>query len=260
MNMQYKIIGDDVQAVVLDLQPTQTVRAEAGNMLFMTDSIDMSTQAGGGQGGGGLMGGLMSGLKRVVAGESFFTTVFTAAGQPGQVGFAAPYPGKILAMNLVESGPLLCQRDSYLCSDNNIDISVAFTRKLGAGFFGGEGFILQKLSGNGIAFIHSGGGILPFELEAGQNLRVDTGCLVAMTESVTYDIQMVKGVRNMLFGGEGLFYAKLTGPGKVWLQVLPFGRLADRILSAATTGSNSESSSGLAGMGGDLIGGILSGE
>ncbi len=235
--MQHQIIGDDVQAVILKLEAGETVRAEAGSMLYMSDSIEMKTQAGGGQGSSGMMGALMSGVKRVMAGESFFITTFTANGSAGQVGFAAAYPGKIMPVNLAETGPLLCQRDSYLCSDTNVDISIAFTRKLGAGFFGGEGFILQKLSGSGTTFIHSGGGMIPFDLSAGQSLRVDTGCLVAMTEGVTYDIQMTKGIKNMLFGGEGLFLAHLRGPGRVWLQILPFGRLADRILAASASGS-----------------------
>ncbi|WP_303672868.1 TIGR00266 family protein [Vampirovibrio chlorellavorus] len=256
--MQHQIIGDDIQAVALSLAPGETVRAEAGAMLYMSDSIEMNTQVGTNK-EGGMVGALMSGLKRAVSGDSFFITTFTAQGQAGQVAFAAPYPGKIMPIHLAETGTLLCQRDSYLCSDTEVDVSIAFTRKLGAGFFGGEGFILQKLSGRGQAYIHSGGGIIPFELAAGQSLRVDTGCLVAMTENVSYDIQLAKGVKNMLFGGEGLFFAHLKGPGKVWLQVLPFSRLANRILSAAVTG-NSEQSKGLGGLGGNLLGGLISGE
>jgi uncharacterized protein (TIGR00266 family) len=255
--MEHQIIGDDVQAVVLSLASGETVRAEAGALLYMSDSVDMQTQAGTGE--GGVMGALMSGLKRAISGDSFFMTVFTAHGQPGQVAFAGPYPGKIMPLNLAETGTVLCQRDSYLCSDTRVDISIAFTRRLGAGFFGGEGFILQKLSGSGMAYIHSGGGILPFDLAPGQSLRVDTGCLVAMTESVDYDIRLAKGIKNMLFGGEGLFLAQLTGPGRVWLQILPFSRLANRVLAAATTGS-SEQSKGIAGIGGDVLGGFLSGE
>jgi uncharacterized protein (TIGR00266 family) len=256
--MQHKIIGDDVQAVVLSLAPGETVRAEAGTMVYISDGIEMQTQAS--TSGGGVMDGLMSGLKRALSGDSFFITVFTAKGQAGQVAFAGAYPGKIMPINLAETGTILCQRDSYLCSDTNVDISIAFTRKLGAGFFGGEGFILQKLSGSGVTYIHSGGGILPFDLAEGQSLRVDTGCLVGMTESVDYDIQMVKGIKNMLFGGEGLFLAKLTGPGKVWLQILPFSRIANRIMAAAGTGSNAEQSKGLAGIGGNVLGSLLSGE
>lgn len=254
--MQHQIIGDDVQAVVFSLSSGETVRAEAGALLYMSDGIEMHTQAG--TGNGGMLGSLMSGLKRAISGDSFFMTVFTAQGQPGQVAFAGPYPGKIMPINLSETGTILCQRDSYLCSDTRVDISIAFTRRLGAGFFGGEGFILQKLSGDGTTYIHSGGGILPFELNPGQSLRVDTGCLVAMTESVDYDIQPVKGVKNMLFGGEGLFLARLTGPGTVWLQILPLSRLANRILAAATSGG--EQSKGVAGIGGDVLGSFLSGE
>jgi uncharacterized protein (TIGR00266 family) len=224
----------------------------------MSDSINMKTSMGTG-GEGGVMGALMTGLKRAVSGDSFFITTFTASGQAGQVAFSGPYPGKIMPVHLSETGTLLCQRDSYLCSDTQVDISIAFTQKFGAGLFGGEGFILQKLSGSGTAFIHSGGGILPFNLAAGQSLRVDTGCLVAMTESVDYDIQMAKGIKNMLFGGEGLFFAHLKGPGKVWLQILPFSRLANRVI-AAGMGRNAEQSKGIGGIGGDLLGSFMSGE
>lgn len=256
--MQHQIIGDDIQAVVLSLDPGEAVRAEAGAMLYMTEAVDMKTSVGTG-GESGMMGALMSGLKRAVSGDSFFITTFTSVGRAGQVAFSAPYPGKIMPVDLGETGTLLCQKDSYLCSDTQVDVSIAFTRKFGAGFFGGEGFILQKLSGQGTAYIHSGGGIVPFDLAAGENLRVDTGCLVAMTEGVSYDIQMAKGIKNMLFGGEGLFFASLTGPGRVWLQILPFSRLASRVLAAATTG-NVEQSRGIGGLGGDLIGNLFSGE
>lgn len=259
--MQHQILGDDIQAVVLNLSPGEAVRAEAGAMLYMTDSVEMNTSVGTGN-ETGLMGALMTGLKRAVAGDSFFITSFTAHNQPGQVAFAAPYPGKIMPMDLSQTGTLLCQRDSFLCSDTQVDISIAFTRKLGAGFFGGEGFILQKLSGRGTAYIHSGGGIIPFDLPAGQSLRVDTGCIVAMTESVDYDIQMAKGIKNMLFSGEGMFYAHLRGPGKVWLQILPFSRLANRIISASSIGSGrgGEEATGLAGLGGGILGGLISGD
>jgi uncharacterized protein (TIGR00266 family) len=258
--MQHQIMGDDIQAVVLNLSAGEAVRAEAGAMLYMTDSIDMKTSVGTGN-ESGMMGALMTGLKRAVSGDSFFITSFTAQGHPGQVAFAGPYPGKIMPMDLSQTGTLLCQRDSYLCSDTHVDVSIAFTRKLGAGFFGGEGFILQKLSGLGTAYIHSGGGIIPFDLPAGQSLRVDTGCLVAMTESVTYDIQMAKGIKNMLFSGEGMFYAHLKGPGKVWLQILPFSRLANRIIAASSLGSgrNGEESKGIGGLGGDILGNLISG-
>lgn len=256
--MQHQVIGDDIQAVVLSLNPGEAVRAEAGAMLYMSDAIEMKTSVGTG-GENGMMGALMTGLKRAVSGDSFFITTFTASGQPGQVAFAGPYPGKIMPVNLTETGTLLCQRDSYLCSDTKVDVSIAFTQKFGAGFFGGEGFILQKLSGAGTVFIHSGGGILPFDLPAGKSLRVDTGCLVAMTESIDYDIQMAKGIKNMLFGGEGLFFAHLKGPGRVWLQILPFSRLANRII-AAGMGRGTEQTKGIGGIGGDILGSLISGE
>jgi uncharacterized protein (TIGR00266 family) len=241
--MQHKIIGDDIQAIVLSLSPGESVRAEAGAMLYMTDSIEMQTSVGVGK-EDGILGSLMTGVQRALSGDSFFITTFTAQRQPGQVAFAAPYPGKIMPINLQESGTLLCQRHSYLCSDTTVDISVAFTRKFGAGLFGGEGFFLQELSGQGHVYIHSGGGIIPFDIPAGQSLRVDTGCLVAMTQSIIYDIQMAKGFKNMLFGGEGVFFAHLKGPGRVWLQILPFSRIANRILSAAS--HNSEEIKGIA--------------
>lgn len=259
--MQHKIIGDDIQAVVLNLSPGESVRAEAGALLYMTESIEMKTTVGTGK-EDGLMGTLMTGLKRAVSGDSFFITTFTAHGQPGQVAFTGSYPGKIMPVHLGETGTLLCQRDSYLCSDTNVDIGVAFTQRIGAGFFGGEGFVLQRLSGTGTAFIHSGGGIVPFELQAGQNLRVDTGCLVAMTNTVSYDIRMAKGIKNMLFGGEGLFYAYLEGPGKVWLQILPFSRLANRVIAASSLGGrqHADEVKGIAGLGTDILGGLLSGD
>lgn len=255
--LKYEILGDDMQAVILSLENGQTVRAEAGSMMYMTNSINMQTTMGGKE-GGGLVGGLMSGLKRAVAGESFFITTFTAEGNPGQVAFTPPYPGKIVALDLSQTGPMICQRDSYLCSDIDVEVNIALTKKLGAGFFGGEGFILQKLTGRGMAFVHSGGLIVPIDLQQGQELRVDTGCLVAMTESVDYDIQMAKGVKTMLFGGEGLFFALVRGPGRVYLQTLPFSRMADRII-AASQASVGESK-GAAGLGGDLLGSIISGD
>ena len=258
--MQYQLVGDDMQALVLQLQPGELVRAEAGAMMYMDEAIQMETTLGG-KSDGGLMGGLMSGLKRAVSGESFFITTFTAQGNIGEVAFAPPYPGKVIPMNLGELGDVLCQRDSFLCAEQQVEVSMAFTRKFGAGLFGGEGFILQRLHGQGLAFVHSGGYIVEKTLQAGDTLRVDTGCLVAMTQDVDYDIQMAKGVKTMLFGGEGLFMAVLRGPGKVWLQTLPFSRMADRIISASRMGGSSggEQSRGLAGVGGGLLGGILSG-
>ena len=221
--IDYKIIGDDMQAVVIKLDSNEAVMAEAGAMMYMTDEIEMST---------GAKGGLFGGLKRLIAGESFFITSFTCVGKEGHVCFSAPYPGKIIPLDLSKTGEMLCQKDAYLCSAKGIDISIAFTRRLGAGFFGGEGFILQRLSGDGLAFVHAGGASAKINLQANQKLRVDTGCLVAMQSSVNYDIEFVGGIKTALFGGEGLFFARLSGPGDVYLQTLPFSRMADRILGA----------------------------
>ena len=219
----HEIIGDDMQAVVLTLNAGDEVRAEAGAMMFMTEAIQMDAR---------MEGGLLGGLKRkLLAGESFFITRFRANGLPGKVAFAGPYPGKIIPLDLI-SQQLLCQKDSFLCAVGDLDLSIAFTRRIGAGFFGGEGFILQKIEGSGKLFIHSGGTIVPFTLAAGERLKVDTGCLVALDSTVDYDIERVGGIKTTLFGGEGLFFAALTGPGRVWLQTLPFSRLADRIHEA----------------------------
>jgi uncharacterized protein (TIGR00266 family) len=219
----HEIIGDDMQAVIFSLGAGDQVRAEAGAMMYMTDSIEMDAK---------MEGGLLRGIKRkLLAGESFFITHFRANGVPGRVAFAGPYPGKIIKLDL-RSQQVLCQKDSFLCAIGDMDLSIAFTRRIGAGFFGGEGFILQKFDGSGQLFIHSGGTVVPMELAAGERLKVDTGCLVALDASVDYDIVRVGGIKTSLFGGEGLFFASLTGPGRVWLQTLPFSRLADRIHSA----------------------------
>jgi len=213
-----------MQAVVITLDQGEKVQAEAGALMYMTDDINMNTGTG---------GGFLKGVKRILTGESFFITTFEhAGGGQGSVAFASPYPGKILPLNLAESGTILCQRDAYLCSAYGIDVSVAFTKRLGAGFFGGEGFILQKLSGHGLAFLHAGGTIIEKNLQPGETLRVDTGCVVAFQENVGYDIKYVGGIKTAFFGGEGLFFANLTGPGKTYLQTLPFSRLSDRIISA----------------------------
>lgn len=222
--IDYKIFGDDMQGVSIMLDPGETVRAEPGAMMWMEDGIEMSTSTG---------GGVLSGLKRAIGGESFFITSFTNEGRSSAtVGFAADYPGKILPVDL-SRGEVMCQRDAYLCSALGIEVSVAFTKKLGAGFFGGEGFILQRLRGDGLAFINAGGHLLERELARGETLRIDTGCVVGFEATVDYDIQMVKGIKSMLFGGEGLFFATLRGPGKCWIQTTPLSRLANRVLSAA---------------------------
>jgi uncharacterized protein (TIGR00266 family) len=222
--IEYQIVGDDMQAVIVTLDPQEAVQAEAGAMMFLEDGIRVHSGTG---------GGFMKGLKRVLAGESFFiTTFYNEAAEKRKLAFSAPYPGKILSVNLAETGPMLCQRDAYLCSAYGIDITVAFTRRLGAGFFGGEGFILQRLGGDGLAFIHAGGTLIKKALQPGERIRVDTGCLAAFQEGVDYDIEFVGDIKTALFGGEGLFYATLTGPGTIYLQTLPFSRLADRIIAA----------------------------
>jgi uncharacterized protein (TIGR00266 family) len=245
--IEYRIIGHDMQAVVIILDKNETVRAEAGAMMYMDQDIEMETSTG---------GGLMAGLKRKIAGESFFITTYTCKGDRAEVAFAAPYPGQIVPLDMAQTGPVLCQRDAYLCSASGIEVTVALTKKLGAGFFGGEGFILQKLEANsGLAFVHAGGTVLERQLASGEHLKVDTGCLVGFQESVDYDITLAKGIKSAVFGGEGLFLAKLTGPGKVWLQTLPFSRMANRIYSAVGGGKGETKRGGALGIVGDLLGG-----
>jgi len=250
--IDYKIYGDDMQIVEVELDPNEGVRAEAGAMMYMDNGIEMQTSTD---------GGLFKGFKRMITGESFFITTFLFNGRgKGHVAFGAPYPGKIIPLELDKlGGKFLCQKDAFLCAARGIEIEVAFTKKLGAGFFGGEGFILQRLEGEGLAFVHAGGTIIKRELASGEVLRVDTGCLVAFSPTVDYDIQFVGGFKNALFGGEGLFLAKMTGPGLVYLQSLPFSRLADRIYAAARFKSVGEKK-GIAGIGGDLLGGLLGGD
>jgi uncharacterized protein (TIGR00266 family) len=212
--------------------------AEAGALMYMTAGVQMETIFGDGSGQGqakGLMGALLGAGKRILTGESLFMTVFQNQGQGKQrVAFAAPYPGKILAMDLKAlGGQLICQKDSFLCAARGVAVGIAFQRKIGAGLFGGEGFIMQKLEGDGLCFVHAGGTIHHFDLGPGETLRVDTGCLVALQPSVNYDIQFVGKIKTALFGGEGIFFATLTGPGRVWLQSLPLSRMADRIYAAA---------------------------
>ena len=232
----YKIFGEDLQFVEVELDPRESVVAEAGALMYMTPGVAMETIFGDGSGQQktGFMGAILGAGKRLLTGESLFMTVFTNTGAGIQhVSFAAPYPGRILPMDLAQlGGELICQKDSFLCAAKGISIGIAFQRKIGVGLFGGEGFIMQRLQGDGLAFVHAGGMLHTLELKPGETLRVDTGCLVAMQPSVNYDIQLVGGVKTALFGGEGLFFATLTGPGKVWLQSLPFSRLADRIAKA----------------------------
>jgi uncharacterized protein (TIGR00266 family) len=249
--IDYKIYGDDLQLVEIELDPGEGVRAEAGTMTYMDEAIQMQTSTG---------GGIFKGLQRAFTGESFFITSFINSGSGKQrAAFAAPYPGKIIPIELKDfGGRILCQKDSFLCAAQGIEIEVAFTKRLGAGIFGGEGFILQRLHGDGMVFVHAGGTIIERDLAKGEQLRVDTGCLVAFSEQVDYDIQFIGGFRNALFGGEGLFLARLTGPGKIYLQSLPFSRLADRVLAAARFKQVDERK-GAAGIGGNIIGNIISG-
>jgi uncharacterized protein (TIGR00266 family) len=243
--IDYKIYGDDMQFVEVELDPGESAVAEAGTLMFMTQGIEMETIFGDGSQQaqqGGFMSALMGAGKRLLTGESLFMTVFTNARGPGKqkVAFAAPYAGKIISLDLSKlGGHMVCQKDSFLCAARGVSIGIAFQKKLGVGLFGGEGFIMQKLEGDGLCFAHAGGTIHALDLGPGETLRVDTGCLVALQPSVNYDIQFVGKVKTALFGGEGLFFATLTGPGKVWLQSLPLSRLAGRIFQAAPqTGSS----------------------
>ncbi|MEJ2511423.1 MAG: TIGR00266 family protein, partial [Anaerolineales bacterium] len=221
-----------------------------GTMTYMESGIQMQTSTG---------GGILKGLKRAVTGESFFITTFLNQGsQKSSVAFAAPYPGKVIPIDLSkEGGKFICQKDSFLCAAQGIEIEIAFTKRLGAGLFGGEGFILQRLEGDGLAFVHAGGTVIEKNLAQGESIRVDTGCIVGFSPSVDYDIKFVGGFRNALFGGEGLFIANLTGPGKIFLQSLPFSRLADRLKAALRTQTGEKT--GAAGLGGDILGKIISG-
>jgi uncharacterized protein (TIGR00266 family) len=235
--IDFNVVGEDIQFVEVELDPGESVVAEAGGMMYMTQGVEMETIFGDGsaQQQGGIMGALMGAGKRLLTGESMFMTVFTSRG-PGKqrVAFAAPYPGRIIPLDLGKlGGEMICQKDSFLCAARGVSIGIAFQKRFGAGLFGGEGFIMQRLQGDGLCFAHAGGMITTMDLAAGETLRVDTGCLVALQPSVTYDIQFVGKVKTALFGGEGLFFATLQGPGRVWLQSLPFSRLAGRIYAAA---------------------------
>ena len=249
--VEFTIYGDDLQMVEIMLDPDEGIRAEAGTMLYMEKGIQMQT---------GTDGGIFKGVQRVFTGESFFITTFlNTASELKKVAFAAPYPGKIIPLDMTAlGGTFICQKDSYRCAARGIEIEIAFSKKIGAGLFGGEGFILQRLVGDGLAFAHAGGTIIEKDLGACEALSVDTGCLVAFSPSVDYDIEFVGGFTNALFGGEGLFLAKLTGPGKVYLQSLPLSRLADRIAVAANLHNVGETK-GAAGLGGKILGDIISG-
>lgn len=262
--IDYEIRGAEMQFVEVELDPGEAAIGEAGSMMFMDAGISMDTVFGDGTPQGGLFGRLLGAGKRLVTGESLFTTVYVnnAAGKL-RVAFAAPYPGKILPMDLRQlGGTLICQKDAFLCAARGVALGIAFQRRLGAGFFGGEGFIMQKLDGDGLAFVHAGGTVVRRELQPGQALLVDTGCVVAYTPTVDFDIQYVGKIKTALFGGEGMFLARLAGPGTVWLQSLPFSRLASRVFAAAPQrGGSREEGSVLGGFGaGGLLGSVLGGD
>ena len=235
--IDFHIYGEEMQCVEIELDPHETAIAEAGSFMMMEDGIQMETIFGDGSGqDSGFFGKLKSAGKRLLTGESLFMTAYTNTGSgKKKVSFAAPYAGKIISMDLQEmGGKMICQKDSFLCAAKGVTVGIEFQKKLGTGLFGGEGFIMQKLEGDGMAFVHSGGHVIEKLLIPGELLKVDTGCIVAFTPNIDYDIQFIGGVKNTLFGGEGLFYATLRGPGKVWIQSLPISRLAARILAYGT--------------------------
>ncbi len=253
--IDYEIIGTDMQIIEVELDPQETVVAEAGAMNYIEDGIDFQAKMGDGSNPEGGVMGLLKGVgKRVLTGESIFMTHFTNQGQgKKRVAFAAPYPGRIIPVDLgtMPGGTFICQKDAFLCAALGTEIGIAFNRKLGAGFFGGEGFILQKLTGDGLAFVHAGGTIIEKEL-TGETLRVDTGCLVGFTQGIDYSIERAGNLKSMFFGGEGLFLATLRGHGRVFLQSLPFSRMADRILANAPSAGGESTGEG------SLLGGIAS--
>ncbi|CAG1011707.1 MAG: TIGR00266 family protein [Betaproteobacteria bacterium] len=260
--VDYEIFGSEMQYIEVELDPGEAAVGEAGTMMYMQDGIQMDTVFGdGSQQNSGFMGKLLGAGKRLLTGESLFTTVFHNEGSAKRrVAFAAPYPGKIIPVHLSEiGGTLICQKDSFLCAAKGVSLGIAFQKKLGVGLFGGEGFIMQRLEGDGWAFVHAGGTLLERTLQAGETLRVDTGCVVAFQPTVDFDIQFVGKIKSAIFGGEGLFFATLTGPGKVWLQSLPLSRLANRIiLSAPAAGGSSRGEGSL--LGGVALGSILGGD
>ena len=258
--IDYRIYGEELQFVEIELDPNETAIAESGAFMMMDNGIEMQTIFGDGsqqQQGSGLLGKLLSAGKRLLIGESLFMTAFTNAGQgKKKVSFAAPYTGKIIAFDLQQlGGKIIAQKDAFLCAAKGVSIGIEFQKRLGTGIFGGEGFIMEKLEGDGLAFAHAGGYVIERELQAGEILKVDTGCVVAYTQGIDFDIEFIRGVKNWMFGGEGLFFAKLQGPGKVWLQSLPISRLAGRIFQyAPQTGGRKEEGSILGGLGNLLDG------
>nr|WP_307832998.1 TIGR00266 family protein [Roseibacillus ishigakijimensis] len=258
--VDYELFGDDMQIVEVELDPGETVIAEAGAMNYVEQDITFEAKMGdGSEANEGIMGKLLAVGKRALTGESIFMTHFTHAGGSGKrrVSFAAPYPGKIIPLDMREiGGTITCQKDAFLCAAYGTKVSIAFNRKLGTGFFGGEGFIMQKLEGDGMAFMHAGGTVIKKELK-GETLRVDTGCLVALSEGIDYGIERAGNLKSMFFGGEGLFLATLRGHGTVWLQSLPFSRMADRIIKSAPSAGGSRQGEGSV-LG--ALGGLLDGD
>lgn len=252
--VDFKIYGDDMQFVEIGLDPNETIVAEAGAMMYMDSSIMFDAVFGDGSdrdGGKGFMDKMLGAGKRALTGESIFMTTFTNRGSGKKaVAFGAPYPGKIIPLDLSDyGGQIICQRDAFLCAAKGIAIEIAFQKKIGVGFFGGEGFIMQRLVGDGLAFLHAGGAIIQRELQPGETLKLDTGCLVAMTDRIDYDVQLVGNIKSAIFGGEGLFLATLKGPGHVWLQSLPFSRFANRLYAASNKGGGNKGE-------GSVLGGI----
>ncbi|UQD55405.1 TIGR00266 family protein [Flavobacterium sp. K5-23] len=257
--IDYAIFGEEMQYVEIELDPQEIVIAEAGSFMMMDNHIQMETIFGdGSEQQSGLFGKLLNAGKRVLTGESLFMTAFINQNNTkGKVSFASPYPGKILPIDLTEfQGKFICQKSSFLCAAKGVSVGIEFSKKIGRGLFGGEGFIMQKIEGDGMAFVHSGGTLAKRELRAGEVLKVDTGCIVGFTKDVDYDIEFIGGIKNSVFGGEGLFYATLRGPGTVYIQSLPFSRLADRIIaSAPKSGGNSREEGSLLGGLGNLLDG-----
>jgi uncharacterized protein (TIGR00266 family) len=259
--IDYKLIGGDLQAVIITLDPGEMVQAEAGAMMYMEEGIVMNTTLDPNAQGGGMLGKLFQGAKRALSGDTFFVTTFAnAANKRQDVAFSSHFPGKILPVEMGDwGGTIIAQKDSFLCAARGINVTIAFTKRIGAGFFGGEGFILQRIEGpDGLTFLHACGALHELQLRPGESLRVDTGCIVAMEQTVDYDIQMVPGVKTALFGGEGLFFAALRGPGRVLLQTLPFSRLADRIIAASPRAGGGRREQGLGNLvGGGILGGVI---
>ncbi|SHF56347.1 TIGR00266 family protein [Salegentibacter echinorum] len=257
--IDYQILGEEMQYVELELDPQEAVIAEAGNFMMMDNGIKMDTIFGdGSKEKEGFLGKVLGAGKRLLTGESLFMTIFTNEIQGKKhISFASPYPGKIIPIDLTRyNNKFICQKDAFLCAAKGVAVGIEFSRKMGRGFFGGEGFIMQKLEGDGMAFVHAGGTMARKELAPGEVLKVDTGCIIGFTQDINYDIEFVGGIKNTVFGGEGLFFATLTGPGTVYVQSLPFSRLANRILQAAPQGGGKDKGEGsiLGGIG-DVIGG-----